>query len=504
MSLSTHLHLHLLTPTSPPSPATYSSPRRRLHFHLPSPRSHPTPTLESSQNPAPPQPLQSSWPSPRRQWRWRSKSPPPPFIDDGVSSGGEKEKKKSFWGAVSLIVGTAVGPGMLGLPSATIRSGMVPSTAAIVLSWVYVLSSIVLVAELTFAAMEDGGVGEVSFTGIASNTLGASLGTAVAVVYAALSFALLVACVAGIGSLASQLFPAADPVLANAVFPCFAGALIAFFPFEAVDGANRALCGLMLVSIAALVVTGVSVGRSSMVRSLGFACWRPAAILPAIPVTVLTLGFHVITPFICKIVGDSVYDARRAILIGGAVPLAMVLSWNAVILGLAGSSGSAGFDDPIKLLLSVNPAALPAVRGFAFAALATSLIGYAVSFPKQLADTMELIVQRFSQKGGIGQISESSSGHGRNGAVLTWIVLIIPIVIASFFSAAFSKALDFAGVYANCFLFGILPPVMAWIHRLQKRKRSYDSCEDILPGGNAVLLHVGVVNHLRAACERRR
>uniref|UniRef100_A0A0A9GQB7 Amino acid transporter transmembrane domain-containing protein n=1 Tax=Arundo donax TaxID=35708 RepID=A0A0A9GQB7_ARUDO len=166
----------------------------------------------------------------------------------------------------------------------------------------------------------------------------------------------------------------------------------------------------------------------------------------------------------------------------------MVLSWNVVILGLASGGGSAGFDGPIKLLLSVNPAALPAVRGFAFAALATSLIGYAVSFPKQLADTVELIVQRFSPKQGSAPHSNASSSYGKNGAILTWTVLLIPILIASFFSAAFSKALDFAGVYANCFLFGILPPVMAWIHRSQKRKRSPDSCEDILPGGNAALL----------------
>jgi tyrosine-specific transport protein len=317
--------------------------------------------------------------------------------------------------------------------------------------------------------MERDGVDEVSFTGLVSSTLGAGLGAVVAVVYAALSFSLLVACVAGIGSLVSQLFPGVDPVLANALFPCFAGVLIAFFPFKAVDGANRALRGLMLVSITTLVVTGVSVGRTSLLKSLGYASWSPGAILPAIPVTVLTLGFHVITPFICKIVGDSVYDARKAILIGGAVPLAMVLSWNAVILGLASAGGNAGFDDPIKLLLSVNPAALPAVRGFAFAALATSLIGYAVSFPKQLADTVELILQRFSQKQ--GSVHQPNASSSRNGAILTWTVLIIPIFIASFFSAAFSKALDFAGVYANSFLFGILPPVMAWIHRSQMKKR---------------------------------
>ncbi|PAN10363.1 hypothetical protein PAHAL_2G089900 [Panicum hallii] len=481
-----HPYHHKFTPSSPPA-AFPSRDLRRLRPVRP-------PTIASANTPPPPPPpLPFPFPSPRRQWRWRRLTggvgdgalEPAPVEADGKAAGGGK---KSFWAAVSLIVGTAVGPGMLGLPSATIRSGQAPSAAAILLSWAYVVSSIILVAELSFSAMERDGVDEVSFTGLASSTLGADLGAVVAVVYAALSFSLIVACVAGIGSLVSQLFPRVNPVLANALFPCFAGVLIAFFPFKAVDGANRALCGLMLVSITALVVTGVSVGRSSLLRSLGYACWSPGAILPAIPVTVLTLGFHVITPFICKIVGDSVYDARRAILIGGAVPLFMVLSWNAVILGLATAGGNARIGDPIKLLLSVNPAALPAVRGFAFAALATSLIGYAVSFPKQLADTVELIVQRFSPKQGSVQQSNASIGYGRNGVILTWTVLIVPIFIVSFFSAAFSRALDFAGVYANCFLFGILPPVMAWIHRSQERKRSPDSCQDILPGGNAALL----------------
>ncbi|XP_051215957.1 uncharacterized protein [Lolium perenne] len=441
----------------------------------------PRASIQASKKP-PPRP----WPEPRRQWRWRRSSGDAVHVEASVSGGGSE--KKSFWAAVSLIIGTAVGPGMLALPSATIRSGMLPSTVTILISWAYVVSSIVLVAELSFAAMEGGGVDEVSFTGLASSTLGATFGGVVAVVYAALSFSLIVACVAGIGSLVSQLFPAVNLVTANALFPCFAGVLIAFYPFKAVDGVNRLLCGLMLVSITALVVTGVSVGRSSMLNSLGYACWSPSAILPAIPVTVLTLGFHVITPFICKIVGDSVYDARRAILIGGAVPLIMVLSWNAAILGLAGASGNAKFDDPIKLLLSVNPAALAAVRGFAFAALATSLIGYAVSFPKQLSDTLELIVKRFSPDRGIVDSAGAGGGRGRNGVILTWTVLIIPIFIVSFFSTAFANALDFAGVYANCFLFGILPPVMAWIYRTQKRKSSPDSREDILPGGNAALM----------------
>ncbi|PQQ02870.1 tyrosine-specific transport protein [Prunus yedoensis var. nudiflora] len=357
---------------------------------------------------------------------------------------------KSFWGAVSLIIGTAVGPGMLGLPAETIRSGPLPSTIAILVSWVYVISSIILVAELSFAAMEEDGVEEVSFTGLATKALGSHFGAFIAVVYACLSFAL-----------------------------------------------------------------------TNLFASFGHASWSLPSILPAIPVTVLTLGFHVITPFICKIAGNTIAEARKAILIGGSVPLIMVLSWNLSVLGLSGAYTTASSRDPVSLLLSVNPSALSAVQGFAFSALATSLIGYAVSFPKQLLDTLQLIgkinlkkqshseIQLGSEGNGFGRVgfavysgrhnlgnagraSFTSSGctaaaKAKLGSSINIIVmplvLGVPVLIASFFRSTFSRALDFAGLYANCFLFGILPPAMAYIHQSRKKSRS-----SILPGGDGALL----------------
>ena len=51
------------------------------------------------------------------------------------------------------------------------------------------------------------------------------------------------------------------------------------------------------------------------------------------------------------------------------------------------------------------------------------------------------------------------------------IVLGAPVLIASFFRSTFTRALDFAGVYANCFLFGILPPAMAYIQQSRKKLR---------------------------------
>ncbi|CAN6587095.1 unnamed protein product [Malus baccata var. baccata] len=122
---------------------------------------------------------------------------------------------------------------------------------------------------------------------------------------------------------------------------------------------------------------------------------------------------HASLSFALLIAGNTVADARKAVLIGGAVPLIMVLSWNLIVLGLSGSgTNAAAPGDPISLLLSVNPSALQA---FAFSALATSLIGYAVSFPKQLLDTVELIAKINLKNNKVGVASSQGNGFGRVG-----------------------------------------------------------------------------------------
>ncbi|KAE9612513.1 hypothetical protein Lal_00033280 [Lupinus albus] len=443
--------------------------------------------------------------------------------NDEIKIHDEVTNEKSFWGAVSLIIGTAVGPGMLGLPALTIKSGPFPSTIIILFSWIYVISSIIIVAELSFSAMEEDRIEEVSFTSLATKALGNHFGAFVALVYTSLSFSLLVACVAGIGSIFSPLFPRVNTLIIHSSFPLFVGTLIIFFPFKTIDVVNRLLCFLMLFSITSLVAVGLSVARANIISSFVIASWKLSSIAPIIPVAVLTLGFHVITPFICKIAGNTVHEAKKAILIGGTVPLLMVLSWNLIVLGLVGTNreAAAASGEPITLLLSVNPFALSAVQGFAFSAMATSLIGYAVSFPKQLLDTLDLVSGKATDcnEQGIGKVGFAfySRVSGYSGKVwfgisrnldivgpkmrstektfepfkviVTLLVLGFSVLIASFFRSTFSKALDFAGVYANCFLFGIIPPVMAYIHQSKKKIRS-----SIIPGGNVTLLLLFIIS----------
>ena len=410
-----------------------------------------------------------------------------------------------------MIIGTAVGPGMLGLPAATIKSGPLPSTLAIIISWVYVVSSIILVVELTFVTMKEDNVDEVSFTGLATKAFGSRAGSSIALVYASLSFSLLVACVSGIGSIVSQWFPWMSSIIAHALFPFVVGVVLWSFPFKAIDVANRFLFFLMLFSLTTLGAIGLSVGRTYIMGSFAHASWGLSSVLPAIPVTVLTLGFHVITPFVCKISGNTVNDAWKAIFIGGFVPLVMVLSWNLIVLGLSGTHDVSSSRDPISLLLSISSAS-SAVQSFAFSALATSFIGYAVSFPKQVVDTLELIFGKSYSKqtcnqsgtvsvedgvgkvgfvtysgehylGNVGKISYGGSrqilagevkllpGFSLLDSIVTLFVLAVPVLIASLSHSTFSRALDFAEIYANCFLFGIHPPVIAYIYQSRKKLR---------------------------------
>lgn len=120
-------------------------------------------------------------------------------------------------------------------------------------------------------------------------------------------------------------------------FAALVGGAVLAAPFPVLDASNRALCALMLLSLAALTSFGLP--HLALGPALQRTAWRK--VLPAVPVMVLTLGFHVITPLICSVLGGRIAKIRQAILVGGAVPLVMVLAWNTTVLGLAKEVSSA-------------------------------------------------------------------------------------------------------------------------------------------------------------------
>uniref|UniRef100_A0A3Q7J6G2 Uncharacterized protein n=1 Tax=Solanum lycopersicum TaxID=4081 RepID=A0A3Q7J6G2_SOLLC len=88
---------------------------------------------------------------------------------------------------------------MFGLLASTVKSCPISSSISILLTGVYVISSIILVVELRFAGMVKDRVDEVSLTSLAIKALGCNIWYFIKLVYGSLTIALLVACVSGIG-----------------------------------------------------------------------------------------------------------------------------------------------------------------------------------------------------------------------------------------------------------------------------------------------------------------
>jgi tyrosine-specific transport protein len=68
--------------------------------------------------------------------------------------------------------------------------------------------------------------------------------------------------------------------------------------------------------------------------------------------------------------------------------------------------------------------------------------------------------------------------------MLCLLVFVPPLAISLFNPHIFLKALGYAGGYSCAILFGLFPPLMAWIGRYHKK---YPKDGRQLPGGRAML-----------------
>ena len=99
----------------------------------------------------------------------------------------------SLLGSIALVAGTTVGAGILALPAKTLAAGFVPTSVALLVSWVYMASSGVLMAEVnvnTLCALERNAV---SLSTMTEETLGVATSRVTSLLYAFMQYTLLVA-----------------------------------------------------------------------------------------------------------------------------------------------------------------------------------------------------------------------------------------------------------------------------------------------------------------------
>jgi tyrosine-specific transport protein len=256
----------------------------------------------------------------------------------------------------------------------------------------------------------------------------------------------------------------------GSVFVAIFGSFLYLADASTVERVNSVFFFIVLASFAVLLVVGlpaVDAARwANSDWSQAFSCF---------PISILALVFHNIVPVLTtKLRGDR-GKIRAAIVIGSAVPLAMFLLWNLVVLGSVDQMAS----DPLdQLRAGSGGAALGAsVSVFSEFAVVTSLFGFFFGQRDVLTDLF-----------GIDEQDRSRD------AALALGVLGPPLVVATLAPDLFASALDFAGTFCITSLFGLLPAAIVWCQRYAPAADGGPAAEPFVPGGRWTLGAMGLVS----------
>ena len=221
-------------------------------------------------------------------------------------------------------------------------------------------------------------------------------------------------------------------------------------------GTQRALAlnaALSVVFAASAAWLGLAGAREVLAVS-GASCaavpsnWGAARC--ALPTILQLLVFAETVPTVSAQLEHEPRAVRSALVVGSLLPLLLEIGW--AWLGLRLLALDPATRDPIDLLLSLRATKWP-VRVLSASAITTTCLGTLLT-SKQLLD--DLLRNNATA-------STSSTSSWRHTALrrvgVPALALAPPLVVALTSPKAFFRAINFAGAYPVCILWGILPPL---------------------------------------------
>ncbi len=367
-------------------------------------------------------------------------------------------------GGTLLIAGTTIGVGMLALPVVTGPGGFIPSMIIYLVCWAFMLCTGLLLVEVSLWMPKD-----TSFISMAEKMLGPIGRNIFWVVYLFLFATVMVAHAAGGGAVLLDITGWNLPNWAAVMVYSSVLAPVVYLGANSVDRLNMVLISGVVISYFAFLSVSF---QSVDIELLKYAHWGKAWY--ALPILFTAFTYQVIIPTLMTYMERNVKKIRLAVFLGSSIPLVIYLVWELVILGIIPPDGPNGLieagkqgQNAIGPLRQLIPQVFSIGKYFAFFALTTSFIPLALSFFDFLADGLKW------KKKGVRRI------------VLCSAVFGIPMIIAILYPKIFLVALGYAGGISCAFLFGLMPPVLAWVGRYIK---CYPQDRPQLPGGKPMLV----------------
>jgi tyrosine-specific transport protein len=357
-------------------------------------------------------------------------------------------------GGILLIVGTAIGGGMLALPIATAPAGFVQSSLLLFFCWVVMTAGAFLILEVNLWLPRD-----TNLVSMARATLGKP-GQAIAWLSCLLlMYSLLAAYIAGGSDFLRNVLSAGNinlPSWSVAILFTFILGFVVFHGIKSVDWCNR---GLMFIKLSALILLLIFI--SPHVTAINLSGGESKYILPSVTVAMTSFGFATIVPSLRTYFNDDVKKLRKAILIGSLIPLICYILWDMAIMGVLPRQGDHGlvsilhsgrstseFINELSMMLNRETITTSA-RIFTTICLVTSFLGVALGLSDFLADGLKM------------------KKSGKNQIVIFAATFMPSLLIVLVYPGAFIAALSYAGIYCMV-LVVLLPALMAWFGRYKK------------------------------------
>lgn len=361
-----------------------------------------------------------------------------------------------------LVAGTAIGAGMLALPVATGSAGFLPSTVVFVLCYLLMTATGLLLFEVCRWMPKDSNI-----VSMASHLLGRGGKMFSWILYLFLFYSLTVSYVAGGGGFVTALFQNTIPSWLGIIVFVVLLSPIVYLGTKAVDRINLILMVGLGVSYAMFILLSASHVDLSMLTT---KAWSKAWF--ALPIVFTSFSYQGIIPSLNTYLRQDPYKMRKAIFIGTTIPFILYLVWELLILGIVPAEGLesaklAGKTAVFPLQELVGAKNLYAVsQAFAFFALTTSFLGVTLGLTDFLADGFKIVKK------------------GNKNLLLCLVVFVPPTLIAIVNPNLFLSALNYAGGIGCALLLGLMPVMMVWVGRYQRKLKN----EPQVFGGKAILV----------------
>ncbi|MCH9611020.1 MAG: Tyrosine-specific transport protein [Chlamydiales bacterium] len=381
------------------------------------------------------------------------------------------QKKGSVFGGILLLAGSCIGAGMLALPIVTGLGGFGPSMALFFFAWLFMTTTGFLLMEVNLTLGHN-----LSLVSLAEKSLGPIGRILTWLLFLFLFYSLGIAYIAASGSILQSItLDLTGIYLAAWVYSLFFtlifGAVLMVGVLQ-VDYLNRLLMVGLVVSYLILIFLGAQhVDLELLARSH----WRYA--FAALPVLIISFGFHNMIPSLAMYLEGDVKRLRITILCGSLIPLVIYFLWQYVMLGIIPVERIApaleeGETATSILRLVVGKSWINMVgQSFALFAIVTSFLAQSLSLVDFLADGLKV------PKKGVGRF------------LLVFLTLAPPFMLAYLYPSIFLHALNLAGGISAVILFGVMPALMVWILRYKKKI----SLSPLLPAGRVLLTVVLIV-----------